>query len=174
METYEWYYVGQFGQLGPLSLQQVQDLIDGGVITAETYVWRPGMSDWTEARHVPDLSRLLRAPATPPPFEPGGKAPKRRERREPRESRRALSSREVELESPYDIPSPRSRLTAGILQLLLPGVGRMYLGYAAIGVLQLFAAICTCSIMWIWSLIDGVVILAGGVRYDGYGRVLKD
>jgi len=174
METYEWYYVGQFGQLGPLSLEQVQDLVDGGVITAETYVWRPGMSDWTEARRVPDLARLLRAPSTPPPFEPGGRTSKRRERREHRESRRALSSREVELESPYEIASPRSRLTGGILQLLLPGVGRMYLGYAAIGVLQLFAAVCTCGVMWLWSLIDGIVILAGGVRHDGYGRALSD
>lgn len=170
MDTYEWYYVGHFGQLGPLSLQQVRDLIDGGVITADTYVWRPGMSDWIEARHVPELSALLRVPSTPPPFEPRNRAAARRVTRG---QSRTLSSRTTALESPVEIVSPRSRVTAGVLQLL-PGVGRMYLGYAAIGVLQLFLAICTCGVMCVWSWIDGVVILAGGVRYDGYGRVLEE
>lgn len=170
METYEWYYVGQFGQLGPLSLQQVRDLLDGGVITAETYVWRPGMSDWKEAREVPDLAPLLQPSTTPPPFDPSAT----------RKRRQHGSFQEHELESRRlhslgsALPSPRSRLVAGILQLFLPGVGRMYLGYAAIGVLQLFATLCTCGIMWIWSLIDGIVILAGAVQYDGYGRVLTD
>jgi hypothetical protein len=171
MDTYEWYYVGQFGQLGPLSLKQVQDLIDGGVITTDTYVWRPGMSEWTEARYVPELSALLRAPATPPPFEPRGRTLTWKGRRE---RSRKLASQDIALEYPDEIISPRSRLTAGILQLFLPGVGRMYLGYAAIGVLQLFSAICTCGVMCLWAWIDAVVILAGGVRYDGYGRMLED
>lgn len=171
METYEWYYVGQFGQLGPLSFGQVQDLIDGWVITAETYVWRPGMSDWTEARYVPELSALLRMPSTPPPFDPRSRPSLRRDLKE---RRIPLSSHAAAFESPIEITSPRSRLTAGILQLLLPGVGRMYLGYAAIGVLQLLSAICTCGLMCLWSWIDGVVILAGGVRHDGYGRALED
>jgi len=174
METYEWYYVGELGQLGPLSIEQVEDLVEGGVITSETYVWRPGMSDWTEAGHVPAIASLLHSPTKPPPFDPGRRASKRKKAREVREGRGTLESRQVALESRGDVPSPRSRLVAGVLQLLLPGVGRMYLGYAAIGVLQLFSVVCTCGIMWIWSLIDGVVILAGGVEHDGYGRVLTD
>lgn len=174
MDTYEWYYVGQFGQLGPLSLEQVHDLIDGGVITGETYVWRPGMPDWVEARYVPDLAAILRAPASPPPFEPRRRASKWRQTPDRWERGRTVSSCQFEPQHSNAVPSPRSRLAAGILQVLLPGVGRMYLGYLAIGVLQLFATLCTCGVMWLWSLIDGIVILAGGVRYDGYGRALTD
>lgn len=71
------------------------------------------------------------------------------------------------------IRSDRSRLVAGILQILLPGVGRMYLGYVAIGVLQLIILIPTCFIGWLWSIIDGVLILSGFTKLDGYGRVLE-
>jgi TM2 domain-containing membrane protein YozV len=71
------------------------------------------------------------------------------------------------------IRSDRSRALAGILQLLIPGVGRIYLGYAAYGVLQLFFTLCF-GIGYLWSIIDGIVILTGGVKLDGYGRQLAD
>ncbi len=169
MESNEWYYVGQLGQLGPLTTEQVRELIDGGVITPETYVWRAGMSDWTEAGYVPELQAFFRLHATPPPFQPKQKARSR--------SRRPVPFAEPQplLESGHgEIPSPRSRPLAGILQLLLPGVGRLYLGYLAIGVLQILTTICTSGVLWIWSFIDGLLILLGHVQYDGYGRVLTD
>jgi TM2 domain-containing membrane protein YozV len=72
------------------------------------------------------------------------------------------------------IRSDRSRAAAGILQLILPGVGRMYLGYLAYGVLQLLLTIMTCGLLWLWSFIDGIIILTGGVKLDGYGRQLPD
>lgn len=72
------------------------------------------------------------------------------------------------------VTSPSSRVLAGVLQILLPGVGRMYLGYTAIGVLQLVLTICTIGILWIWPIVDGILILAGAVKHDGYGRVLTD
>jgi hypothetical protein len=71
------------------------------------------------------------------------------------------------------LKSDRSRTAAGILQIVLPGVGRMYLGYLAYGIIQLFLAIF-CGVGWIWSIIDGIVMLSGGVRLDGYGRQLVD
>ncbi|MCL6624201.1 MAG: NINE protein, partial [Fimbriimonadales bacterium] len=73
---------------------------------------------------------------------------------------------------PAYLQSPCSRLLAGVLQVL-PGFGRIYLGYLAIGTLQLLMALCTCGVLSIWSWIDGIVILLGGVRYDGYGRILR-
>ena len=70
------------------------------------------------------------------------------------------------------VRSDRNRALAGVLQLFLPGVGRIYLGYAAYGVLQLFFSVCAIGI--IWSIIDGIIILTGGVKMDGYGRQLPD
>ncbi|RYG37576.1 TM2 domain-containing protein [bacterium] len=68
--------------------------------------------------------------------------------------------------------SDRSRALGGVLQLIIPGAGRIYLGYSAIGVLQLI--LWPCGVGWIWGFIDGIVILTGGVRMDGYGRHLTD
>ncbi len=70
------------------------------------------------------------------------------------------------------VKSDRNRLVAGLLQLFLPGVGRMYLGYVAIGVLQLLS--CLCGIGLIWAFIDALIILSGGVKYDGYMRRLDE
>lgn len=75
-----------------------------------------------------------------------------------------------------DVPvSDRKRWIAGVLQLLIPGSGRIYLGYAAQGVIQfiLFTP-CGLGVGWLWSIIDGIVILAGGVKLDGYGRKLVE
>ncbi|MFB7724142.1 NINE protein [Nocardia sp. NPDC056100] len=73
---------------------------------------------------------------------------------------------------PYGVPySDKSKLTAGLLQILIGtlGIGRFYLGYTTIGVLQLI----TCGGFGIWSLIDGILILTGKVP-DPQGRPLKD
>ena len=70
--------------------------------------------------------------------------------------------------------SDKSRTVAGILQILIPGAGRIYLGYAALGVIQLFLAIFTCMLLHVWSIIDGILILSGEVRIDGYGRSMDD
>jgi TM2 domain-containing membrane protein YozV len=56
---------------------------------------------------------------------------------------------------------------------VVPGVGRMYMGYGAIGVLQLVLTLCG-GVGYIWSFIDGIIILSGGVKMDGYGRQMKD
>ncbi|MBV8964559.1 MAG: TM2 domain-containing protein [Mycobacteriaceae bacterium] len=77
---------------------------------------------------------------------------------------------------PYGRPlSDKSKLTAGLLQIFLGGfgVGRFYLGYTNIGVLQLVVTIVTCGIGSIWGLIDGIMILIGNVP-DPEGRPLRD
>ena len=50
----------------------------------------------------------------------------------------------------------------------------MYLGYLAYGVMQLILTICSFGTLWIWSFVDGVIMLSGGLKHDGYGRVLSD
>jgi len=67
--------------------------------------------------------------------------------------------------------SDRSKLAAGLLQILLPfGAGRFYTGHYAMAVAQL-----CFSLVWvgvIWSVVDGILILVqGGI--DAQGRQLK-
>jgi hypothetical protein len=172
----EWYYIGHYGQLGPLTRDQIDDLIQGGVITRETYIWRSGMAQWQHADAVAELQDTFRsadpfvAPPPPPtPATPSGP---------PSPYARPYGS-DAHMTPAYGghfpaIKSDRSRILAGILQLILPGVGRLYLGYAAYGVLQIVATILSCTILWLWSFIDGLIILSGGLKMDGYGRVLSD
>jgi hypothetical protein len=180
----DWYYIGHYGQLGPLTREQIDELVAGGVIAKDTYVWRAGMDEWLPAERVRELSEAFRAaqPFMAPPPAPTVK---------PQAAPPVYSMPRVD-HAPAPVPgqapghgpayyptfggirSDRSRTAAGVLQLLVPGVGRMYLGYHAYGVLQLVLFVATCGFLYLWSFIDGIVILTGGVKLDGYGRVLND
>lgn len=68
--------------------------------------------------------------------------------------------------------SDRSRVAAGVLQLLLPfGIGRFYTGHTGIALAQLFSAIFFVGI--VWSIVDGILLLVNGGE-DPYGRRLRD
>lgn len=172
----EWYYVGHYGQLGPLTLEQVNELARDGVITPETFVWRPGMGEWKAAQDVPDLGSSIRLAVTdllPPPV-PGvqqrsGTPPLAPSPMAPSTSMASGSWTYLDSGVPK---SDKNRVTGGLLNLI-PGVGRFYLGYAAHGALQLITALF-CGIGFVWSVIDGIYILMGGIKYDGYGRVIQD
>lgn len=170
----EWYYIGHYGQLGPLTLEQLQDLVAGNVVERSTYVWKPGMPDWVPAAQVTDLSPLFSSPAaTPPPPPPTMTALPPTMAMPPAEPpTTSLSPYAPGLMAGYGAVSDRSRALGGVLQILIPGVGRLYLGYSAIGITQLLLSFC--FIGWIWSVIDGIIILTGGVGMDGYGRKLRD
>ncbi|MEU3557001.1 TM2 domain-containing protein [Streptomyces fragilis] len=66
--------------------------------------------------------------------------------------------------------SDKSKLAAGLLQLFLGGfgVGRFYTGHVGIALAQLF----TCGGLGIWSLVDGILLLAGD-HTDAQGRPLR-
>jgi len=71
----------------------------------------------------------------------------------------------------------KQRLAAGLLSILLPiigisGIGRIYLGYTSLGVIQLIVGILTCGIGGLWSLIDGIMILSGTPETDSKGQPL--
>jgi TM2 domain-containing membrane protein YozV len=67
--------------------------------------------------------------------------------------------------------SDKQKLVAGLLQLVLPGVGRLYAGHTGIGIAQLVSLLfCVGAV---WGFIDAILILAGKVR-DGEGRPLRD
>ncbi len=177
----EWYYVGHYGQLGPLTLTQIRELAADGVITGETYIWRQGMADWSQASTVPELRSDLGIAApgtTPPPYSPPPMptAPRSITPMAPDygQTHTLHSQAGWQYIQAHAPKSDKSRVAAGVLNIVVPGAGRLYLGYLAHGILQLFVSIITCGIAWIWPLIDGIVILSGGVKLDGYGRRLED
>lgn len=178
-EQADWYYVGHFGQLGPLTLSQMQELAIDGVILNETFVWKTGMTDWTPAEKIADLKTSLGineipggppamprpgAYATPPAFSQSSYVPSTS-----MVVGQQADWRYIHAHAPK---SDKKRVVAGLLNFI-PGIGRFYLGYMAHGVLQLFLSVF-CGVGWIWSIADGIFILAGGVKLDGYGRRLED
>ncbi|MDR3692805.1 MAG: GYF domain-containing protein [Fimbriimonas sp.] len=171
----EWYYIGHYGQLGPLTREQIDELISGEVIARDTYVWKVGMDNWIPAGQILELANVfsVRAPFDTPPPPPG---PYPVTPPEPSVQVAAQMPQPTVFASyPHTygvVQSDRNRILAGVLQLIIPGAGRLYLGYYALGVIQLVAS--TCGLGWVWSLVDGILILVGNVKLDGYGRQMKD
>jgi TM2 domain-containing membrane protein YozV len=66
---------------------------------------------------------------------------------------------------------PRSKMTAGVLGILLNGLGihSFYLGNSKKGVIQLVVSVVTCGLGGIWGLIEGIQILTGSIDTDAYG-----
>ena len=81
---------------------------------------------------------------------------------------------------------PKSKIAAGLFGIFLGGFGihRFYLGYGGIGAAQLVLTIIgwltICFVVgivlviaaWLWGLIEGILILAGVMNQDAYGRPL--
>ena len=74
--------------------------------------------------------------------------------------------------------APKSRMVAGILGILLGGLGihNFYLGYTNKAILQIVVTIFTCGIGSIWGLIEGILILTKNQNYltDANGVPLVD
>jgi len=57
-------------QSGPFGWQQLQQMVQSGQITKDTYVWKQGMANWEFAGNVQELSSLFGAVPPPPPPPP--------------------------------------------------------------------------------------------------------
>ncbi|MBO4739566.1 MAG: SPFH domain-containing protein [Bacteroidales bacterium] len=53
--------------MGPYNMQQLQQMVQNGQLTAQTYVWKQGMANWELAGNVQELSMLFGAIPPPPP-----------------------------------------------------------------------------------------------------------
>jgi len=77
----------------------------------------------------------------------------------------------------YD-PYAKSRVVAGILGILLGGLGvhRFYLGFVGIGILQIVVSLLTFGIGAWWGIIEGIMILCRAQAFaaDAEGRPLRD
>jgi TM2 domain-containing membrane protein YozV len=74
--------------------------------------------------------------------------------------------------------APKSRIVAGILGILLGGLGihNFYLGYNKKAVIQIIVTFVTCGIGSIWGLVEGILILVKNPSYltDANGVPLTD
>ena len=52
----EWFYARGDMQRGPVTEDELADLIKDGIISAETRVWKEGMDDWLPVSDVPELA----------------------------------------------------------------------------------------------------------------------
>lgn len=74
----------------------------------------------------------------------------------------------------------KSKLAAGLFGIFLGmfGVHRFYLGYTGLGLAQVLLTVCSCGIfaipVYIWGLIEGILILAGSINRDAKGNPLRD
>ena len=67
----------------------------------------------------------------------------------------------AEAEGPAGGGGEKSKITAGILAILLGGLGihKFYLGYTKAGVIQLVISLVTCGVLAILALIEGILYL---------------
>lgn len=86
--------------------------------------------------------------------------------------------------------SDKERMTTGLIQLLpsllgFPGIGRLYTGHLAIGLIQLIGAMTSYVLIClfiglltlpgfiIWGVVDGILMLTNKRFVDAQGRVLR-
>lgn len=55
----EWFYALNQEQKGPVSFEQLKGLLQAGVITGGSLVWREGMSEWMAVEVVPKLRQYV-------------------------------------------------------------------------------------------------------------------
>jgi hypothetical protein len=72
----DWYCIVRGEQRGPMELAELQELVRGGVVGPDDYVWTASFgSAWRRARDVPEMLPPAAPTATDPPAGPAGAAP---------------------------------------------------------------------------------------------------
>jgi len=67
-------------------------------------------------------------------------------------------------------PQGKSKMLAGILNIVIPGVGTMIIGYLGKGIAQLLLSFCCVGTLWSWW--DAYQILTGKINKDSQGNPL--
>jgi len=70
----------------------------------------------------------------------------------------------------------KSKLIAGLLGIFLGGLGihRFYLGYTALGIIQIVVTTITLGAGSLWGFIEGILILTGTINKDAQGNPLDN
>ncbi len=139
-----WYIFINGSQKGPIEERQLAEM----GITPSTIVWCKGMADWLPAAQVPELQYLFAktnsdtAPNVPPQyngFTQGASAPQ------------------------YTAPViyEKSKVAAGVLAILLGGLGiqYFYLGKIGAGFVTILLSLITCGIWPVLMFAQGIYML---------------
>lgn len=141
--------LGEHFAAGRLSTQELEQRMSHVVEAWTRGDMRPLFDD-LPAPHPAFLAPCTHRPPHPPlsyPYSPPGSVP-----------------------APQPVEPERSRILAGVLQIVLPfGTGRFYSGETKIAVAQLVCALITFGIGSLWPFIDGIVLLIRGIE-DSSGR----
>jgi TM2 domain-containing membrane protein YozV len=136
----------------------------------------PGLPGYGQAQHGqdPDQQPYPQAPAGGPYQQPYGQQPYT----QPAYGQQPYGQQPYG--QPYygGYPEQKSRLVAGLLGVLLGGLGihRFYLGYVGLGIAQIAVTLVTFGFGAIWGFIEGIMILVGAemFRRDAKGVPLKE
>ena len=60
-----WYYASAGKQVGPISQDQFNALLQAGTVSSDTLVWREGMANWQPHRMVAGLAGVIDSPGAP-------------------------------------------------------------------------------------------------------------
>ena len=81
-------------------------------------------------------------------------------------------------------PNAKSKMAAGLLGIFLGSLGihNFYLGYTTKAIVQLLVTllggVVTCGLasvaVYVWGLVEGIMILTGSINTDANGNPLKD
>lgn len=62
-----WHILLNGAQQGPHDISQMDQMVQSGILTRDTYVWKAGMPQWAKACDCPELQNLFSAIPPPPP-----------------------------------------------------------------------------------------------------------
>lgn len=154
----QWFVrIGGQQQVGPVTEEQVQQMIQLNQLRPTDLVWREGMPSWVVA------NTLFAFPMQPPPVGPAAPV--------------SVPPGGYYQQPGYYPQQPgvaggSDWLTALLLCIFLGGFGahRFYTGHTGIGVVQLF----TLGGCGIWALVDFIMILTNSYRdVNGYPLVRR-
>ena len=132
-----WYILYNGQQIGPMTRENIRAYNP----SRDTMVWREGMANWQPLYTVPELMEIINGMPPTPGLkpEPGVMPPG----------------------TPMNTYSPKSKTTAGILAILLGGLGvqYFYLGKVGGGFLCILLSLVTCGLWEILTLVQGIMML---------------
>lgn len=155
-----WYLLINNSQVGPLTIDEVRS----SLITPETMVWHEGMPQWLPAGQVPELAHLFTAGCSsnggtatpPPPHNAYGSQGYGAQGYGQQQSYYGQPGNNY-----YVSPSGKDKTVAGILAILLGGLGAQYfyLGRIGAGLLSILLSFITCGIWQVLMLVQGILML---------------